>query len=57
LRKLGYKNPVVLDDTITREIVGKKVSDDLNCDHYEVKSASNGRSTLQLTDILEKRKI
>jgi len=40
VEKLGYKNPVVLDDPITRGIIGKKVSDDLNCDHYEVKVAS-----------------
>ncbi|KYC53040.1 MAG: Glycerol-1-phosphate dehydrogenase (NAD(P)+) [Candidatus Methanofastidiosum methylothiophilum] len=38
IEKLGYKNPVVLDDPITRKIVGKKVSDDLNCNHYYISS-------------------
>lgn len=53
VEKLGYKNPVVLDDTITRGIVGKKVSDDLNCDHYEVKSASMAE-VHSIADILKK---
>lgn len=55
VEKLGYKNPVVLDDPITRGIVGKKVSDDLNCDHHEVKTATMAEVDL-VADFLKKGK-
>lgn len=55
VEKLGYKNPVVLDDPITRGIVGKKVSDDLNCDHNEVKTATMAE-VHSIEDLLKKEK-
>jgi len=55
VEKLGYKKPVVLDDSITRKIVGKKVSDDLNCDHYEVTTATMAE-VHSIADILKKEK-
>ena len=55
VEKLGYKNPVVLDDSITRGIVGKKVSDDLNCDHHEVKTATMAEVDL-VANLLKKGK-
>lgn len=55
VEKLGYKNPVVLDDSITRGIVGKKVSDDLTCDHHEVKTATMAEVN-SIEDILKKEK-
>ncbi|MDY1591974.1 MAG: NAD(P)-dependent glycerol-1-phosphate dehydrogenase [Methanofastidiosum sp.] len=55
VEKLGYKNPVVLDDPITRGIVGKKVSNDLNCDHHEVKAATMAE-VHSIEDILKKDK-
>ncbi len=55
VEKLGYKNPVVLDDPVTRGIVGKKVSDDLNCEHYEVKNASMAEVN-SVADFLKKGK-
>lgn len=40
VEKLGYKNPVILDDPITRKIIGKKVCDDLNCEHHHVATST-----------------
>ncbi len=53
--KLGYHNPVVINDQITRKIVGKKVSEDLNCDHYEIKNATMAEIS-SIADILKKEK-
>ncbi|HNV93863.1 MAG: Glycerol-1-phosphate dehydrogenase (NAD(P)+) [Candidatus Methanofastidiosum methylothiophilum] len=40
VERLGYENPVILDDPVTRKIIGKKVSDDLNCEHRHVATST-----------------
>jgi len=55
IEKLGYKNPIVLDDKVTRGIVGKKVTDDLNCDHFEITSPTMDQVN-SVGDIIKKEK-